>query len=396
MMLADDWDFHVSGLERNDCSLFNVCMDSVVGDNYEREDPDVPVGELLDALYSLNKKSKRVRDRRRLLVPRLVQMDIRRHYLQMFTNTMNSHDPIFLSRFAHRYLAPNIVLTKPKQASNIVNYYPSKDDSIAESTNSLLHFSGISDLVSYWTALMELTPDNITKVDNIRIVRRTRRRRTAKRVATTMSSSSSSSSTSSMSPNDDDDDNDDEDEDDPCEDSGACRIECDFYVKGTRIYRDAISRVAGNAIVMCYGWKEDNIDELAVGSIHHQVEDLSEISSVEEIDSDEPLRKRVKVTPSSSDDTGTLNNLLNDPSIISTDKNTFIPSKYTYECRSDYDRAEIQRYRSVACGPVYLRMLPKPIPMQLHLTLVIEVNKLHQIASFKFSVPSGSVLSSNK
>lgn len=94
---------------------------------------------------------------KQVVIPRILKSDIRRKYLFMFTNVMNSYDFPLLDSFFRKFTASNVSLYKsPCQMD--------KGPAVA--------LSGVNLLIYYMGAMLQTSPDKVIRLDGTTIKQR--------------------------------------------------------------------------------------------------------------------------------------------------------------------------------------------------------------------------------
>lgn len=137
----------------------SLCSSEGSHDADSRRDPDedISVNDLMYALYPFQKR-KRIRYTHKRAVPKLLQSDLRRHYANILFNVLNSHDYSIMQSFSERYLASSVIMRRPGVRTELVE----KPSVLVEGSETLLR---------YWGVLCLLLPDQISQVENVRVVR---------------------------------------------------------------------------------------------------------------------------------------------------------------------------------------------------------------------------------
>jgi hypothetical protein len=135
-----------------------------------------------------------------LILPRIIKSDIRRKYLIMFANVMNSYDFQLISSYFHKFFSKDCQLTKvPPKYYNSTHFhydsshtFPASSSSEASSSSSsssaspswsysystshptapLSHkflVKGVELLIPYFSFLLQLSPDKITRCYDIQL-----------------------------------------------------------------------------------------------------------------------------------------------------------------------------------------------------------------------------------
>lgn len=330
--------------------------DSLSNDSSHSDCDEIDAGDLMYALDPF-RAPKRKRIRRKVPIPRLLNMDIRRHYMTMFTNATNSHDPVLLCNFFKQYFAPDSKMSKP---------IPNTDETVPPLQ---LTVRGISSLIEYWAALMTMIPDHCTEAKNIRIIRR---------------------------PN-----------------TGACRITCDLYMSLTQLYDPTDSFEN-----MCDVSNPDTI-EVVRGSVakRPRVESLDQKDSEAGKEREQGAKtisqsmSAVAALHEQAKTNSKLQELLESTTKIhrafdkrarDADENEAdsTVAAYLMNCSKSHDSllnvikspSGAQSAPSVAHGPLHLRLLSKPLSVTVAMSMTMYVNERHQIAGIEYSQASSVTL----
>lgn len=101
----------------------------------------------------------RIRSGKRNVAPKIFKSDIRRQYVQMLLNVINSADCAVMSRFFHTYASPDVTLDKHCIGrTEPFNVRPH------------INVQGIPQLSLYWSTMMKILPDNVVTAEDVQII----------------------------------------------------------------------------------------------------------------------------------------------------------------------------------------------------------------------------------
>lgn len=134
------------------------------------------------------KRRRKYIPRRRLAPPKVVRLDIRRYYSQMFTNVCNSHDPTLMLSFFETYAAADLRMLHSAKCSHtgeklVSNYLSSTLSTENDSKRSPVYTSNEYNLfkplkmsargiVCMASVRMQLFPDSMSRVVNTQVITR--------------------------------------------------------------------------------------------------------------------------------------------------------------------------------------------------------------------------------
>lgn len=104
-------------------------------------------------------RKRRIRNRRRILAPRVFKHDVRKRFAEMFANVYNMGDTKVTSSFFRTFSAPNLEMTK------VCSGYIPEDTHVIRVTKP--QYVG-----QYWSVMQELMPDGVIKFEDVRVVTR--------------------------------------------------------------------------------------------------------------------------------------------------------------------------------------------------------------------------------
>lgn len=160
-----------------------VCEAGEGGDCDASLESDFPP-ELLSAIQSIPYAAIRRMRRRMMRLPVLPKSDLRRSYLTMFSNTINSHDASLLKRFLTTYCQPTVELkhvgTGHTQYSSMVSpllhtpgrsmtYYQSLAGQ-SEFMKNAFHLRRVQEIFAFFAVKNDLHPDNVCRFEDIRVI----------------------------------------------------------------------------------------------------------------------------------------------------------------------------------------------------------------------------------
>lgn len=137
---------------------FFIC--SEVSEHVESDENDGEENDWYEMLGAYFPERKvRIRSCKRNLAPKIFKSDIRRQYVQMLLNVINSADCAVMSRFFQTYASPDITLDKHCIGRT-------------EPFNVRPHITvqGIPQLSLYWSTIMKILPDNVVTAEDVQII----------------------------------------------------------------------------------------------------------------------------------------------------------------------------------------------------------------------------------
>lgn len=166
--------------ERN---LQECCSFDAVGDD-EDSSASEDTSELLAAIHSIPYSAVRRMRRRMMRIPILPKSDVRRSYLRMFSNTINSHDALLLKRFLMTYCQPTVELKHIGQGQSqysslvspllntpgrSVSYYQHLSRK-SEFMKNQFHLKRVQEIFAFFAVKNDLHVDNVCRFVDIRVV----------------------------------------------------------------------------------------------------------------------------------------------------------------------------------------------------------------------------------
>eukprot|EP01033_Poteriospumella_lacustris_P004682 gene4682-3357_t len=115
-------------------------------------------------------KKRRQRPSRGKAFPRIIKHDIRRYYGQMFVNAMNSHNGPTIDAFLERYTLPQVTMRKRVSRSHP---FVLQGSDVASPTMEIA-VEGRANISRYWQLLQSLVPDQVLRINSVRIARNVR------------------------------------------------------------------------------------------------------------------------------------------------------------------------------------------------------------------------------
>lgn len=149
---------------------------------------DEYASELLSALQPNPYAAVRRMRRRMLRIPVLPKSDIRRYYLNMFANAINSHDASFLKQFLTTYCQPTVTLQRIGDCKfhhgSVQQPVPSTPCHSFESYRKLLtttmnksefmkkqfHLKRVQEIFAFWAVKYDLHPDHMCRFNEMRVI----------------------------------------------------------------------------------------------------------------------------------------------------------------------------------------------------------------------------------
>lgn len=140
--------------------------------------------ELIAAIQSIPYSAVRRMRRRMMRIPVLPKSDVRRSYLRMFSNTINSHDTQLLKRFLTTYCQPTVELKHvgqgQSQYSSLVSpllntpgrsvcYYQHLSRK-SEFMKHQFHLKRVQEIFAFFAVKNDLHADNVCRFEDIRVV----------------------------------------------------------------------------------------------------------------------------------------------------------------------------------------------------------------------------------
>lgn len=109
---------------------------------------------LMKATDSERESTRRRPGSRSLSIPKIVKRDIRRRYLAMFCNVMNSYDFELIDSFFRRFCLPDVKLVSEQRLGPLTPY---------------LELRGVDVIVDYHSAMLQTSPDKVTRAFEIKL-----------------------------------------------------------------------------------------------------------------------------------------------------------------------------------------------------------------------------------
>lgn len=111
--------------------------------------------------------------RRRMRIPVLLKRDIRRYYLHMLTNVINSHDSELLKSFLNTYCDANVILHRSSPAgfnsptSSAVSTALTNGNKCMKHSFDLLH---LKEIFAFWATKFDLFADHTCKFTEMKVI----------------------------------------------------------------------------------------------------------------------------------------------------------------------------------------------------------------------------------
>ena len=106
-----------------------------------------------------------------LLPPKIYKTDIRRQYPRMFANVINGFDVGLMTSFHHQLATPNVKMEMT--VTSVSQFSESPGSKVSQTNDDLVcsfHLQGRDLCTTYWSGLLQLTPNFTVKISNIKIV----------------------------------------------------------------------------------------------------------------------------------------------------------------------------------------------------------------------------------
>jgi len=130
-------------------------------------------------MISNEPKKRRIRDRRRILIPKVLKYDVRRFYTQMFANAMNSADAVFMQAFLDSYSLPSVQMKKETDASacqrvqNDPRFGIPKRESMKHTQKDMeVNLQGTQNIAQYWSFVFSMSADTVVSISDTKVVSR--------------------------------------------------------------------------------------------------------------------------------------------------------------------------------------------------------------------------------
>lgn len=153
----------------------------------EDESLDEYASELLSALQPNPYAAVRRMRRRLMRIPVLPKSDIRRYYLSMFTNAINSHDPSFLKQFLTTYCQPTVTLQRignckfhhssvqqppmtPYHSMDSYRKLLTTTTNKSEFMKKQFHLKRVQEIFAFWAVKYDLHPDHMCRFREMRVI----------------------------------------------------------------------------------------------------------------------------------------------------------------------------------------------------------------------------------
>eukprot|EP01033_Poteriospumella_lacustris_P004701 gene4701-3367_t len=156
----------------------------------EEDHLDEYASELLSALQPNPYAAVRRMRRRMLRIPVLPKSDIRRYYLNMFTNAINSHDASFLKQFLTTYCQPTVTLQRigdckfhhggvpqqPPPLTTPCHSFESYRKLLTTTANKSefmkrqFHLKRVQEIFAFWAVKYDLHPDHMCRFQEMRVI----------------------------------------------------------------------------------------------------------------------------------------------------------------------------------------------------------------------------------
>ncbi len=104
---------------------------------------------------TIPKRSRRIRGHFAIPIPRILKSDIRRKFVSMYENVMNSYNYHLISSYFQRFFVPDVRFEKKDIFTS-----PLKSSTILE---------GVQPVLSFFLLLLQICPDKITRVSEIQL-----------------------------------------------------------------------------------------------------------------------------------------------------------------------------------------------------------------------------------
>lgn len=162
-------------------------LDDDHDDDRDEDNLDEYASELLSALQPNPYAAVRRMRRRMMRIPVLPKSDIRRYYLNMFSNAINSHDVSLLKQFLTTYCQPTVTLQRIgdcKFHHGSVQQPPITPCHNFESYRKLLtttlnksefmkkqfHLKRVQEIFAFWAVKYDLHPDHMCRFNEMRVI----------------------------------------------------------------------------------------------------------------------------------------------------------------------------------------------------------------------------------
>jgi hypothetical protein len=171
--LKMDWNDEVLSSPSSEAYSFGcgTSTDSVSSDRFDESDSISAWG----IVSHQSTKKQRVRDRRRVFIPKVVKHDIRRYYSQMLANAMNSVDATFMESFLQSYSVPTIRMKKEQDVKQCTQ--ACADPRFGASEKNPPHdfrvdLQGSDSIAQFWTLVFASHPDTAVRINETKIISR--------------------------------------------------------------------------------------------------------------------------------------------------------------------------------------------------------------------------------